>query len=230
MSQDVFCCPICLLEFDANGSEPMVSGCGHTICRLCVLRIGHPYRCPICRVTSQSLNKNFALLDMIVFYHKQSQSAQQLIEAKTRDANMMQSKKNDGVVPSEVPRQNILCSYNQAPTEHADVSTNYQTIVCEQKTYAPGYTSIVMIYFQIRASIRGCIPDVSEIEVYVNINQVPSTCSKIVRVQKSYHATFFECLRFLCHLQNASNIALILRLKDVQNVQIEESSLHVGQV
>lgn len=68
MSEDVLSCPVCLLKYDTNTIVPMVAGCGHSVCLGCVVGIGNPYKCPICRVSSQSLSKNFALLDVLAIY------------------------------------------------------------------------------------------------------------------------------------------------------------------
>jgi len=60
-------CPVCFLIMSAPGRVPMVTSCGHTICRQCLDRITTK-KCPICNKIVTCSNQNYALNEVIESY------------------------------------------------------------------------------------------------------------------------------------------------------------------
>ena len=60
-------CPICFLIMSAPGRVPMVTSCGHTLCRQCLDSITTK-KCPICNEIITCSNKNYTLAEVIETY------------------------------------------------------------------------------------------------------------------------------------------------------------------
>ena len=69
-------CSVCMETYVAEGERvPMLLGCGHTFCAVCLascVHDGNEVRCPVCQAPTQlgpggigSLKKNFALADVL---------------------------------------------------------------------------------------------------------------------------------------------------------------------
>jgi hypothetical protein len=58
-------CIVCYHEYDGNTHFPLISGCGHTICKSCSSSVEI---CPTCRsynFDKDNLTKNYAVLNII---------------------------------------------------------------------------------------------------------------------------------------------------------------------
>lgn len=58
-------CIVCFSEYDRNEHFPVVSECGHTLCRSCSPNVEI---CPTCRsytFDNQKLTKNYAVLNIV---------------------------------------------------------------------------------------------------------------------------------------------------------------------
>ncbi len=238
MSADVPSCPVCLLKFDANVIVPMVAGCGHSVCFGCVVGIGNPYQCPICRrVISQSLSKNFALRDVLAIYRTLEAKAiedaplpQEKKQTTIADERPLLTDRDGGIFEEEslILNARLQDALSQPRQIYDSKLETTKTILCQHKTHGPGHLSLVIIDFHIRASVSGYLNDgFSGVEMYVNINHVQQTPAKISYKREFSEETFYMSYQLLCELPNNSKVDLMLHTKNVKEVQIEDSYLYI---
>lgn len=54
---DFLLCPICQHDFSSNQRPPISLGCGHTICKLCLIATIQKKQCPLDQVSFTICNK-----------------------------------------------------------------------------------------------------------------------------------------------------------------------------